>query len=178
MMENNVNRLYWISAALAVAALFMTINMLLFPRVASTITTPLQGSMKQADIANGLIKKSTHLVDVWPDDISKVPDQNKANISIKIDDPNSNGYATAVAYTGNGGDVVIPKFIQHNGHIYKITAIGSQFAQNDHLTGLTLPDSVTKIDAYAFANNNIKSVHINKYTTYDKTSFDSSTKIN
>jgi len=70
---------------------------------------------------------------------------------------NSDGTITITKYIGDGGDVKIPGTIDWK----TVTVIGDwAFTQYD-ITSITIPDSVTKIDAYAFNDcYNLKSVKI------------------
>ena len=51
-------------------------------------------------------------------------------------------------YAGKGGDIVLPENI--NGNTYEICA--NVFYNNDTITGVVIPDSVTSIGSYAFRN--------------------------
>jgi hypothetical protein len=63
----------------------------------------------------------------------------------------NNGTITITGYTGPGGDVIIPDTI--NG--LPVTAIGDQaFAWRQGLASVTIPNSVLRIERYAFYNCN------------------------
>lgn len=53
MMEHTTDRLFWTLTSVIVGALILTIGVKAFPNVASSALTPMQGVMKQADVATG-----------------------------------------------------------------------------------------------------------------------------
>jgi hypothetical protein len=100
---------------------------------------------------------------------------NRANGWSKVNN-NNNGYGTygdfhynytpsevtIYAYSGNGGNVIIPETI--NGK--PITKIGHRMFESSQLTSITIPNSVTSIESYAFLNNQLTSVTIPNSITY------------
>ena len=66
----------------------------------------------------------------------------KGNIAEVTSNPNK--------YTGS---IVIPETVNHNNVIYSVMRIGSYaFSDCSGLTSVTIPDSVTSIGDFAFAN--------------------------
>lgn len=62
-------------------------------------------------------------------------------------------------YFGSSKDIVIPEKFQDR----KITIIGHSVFNNEDITSVEIPDTVTEIQDYAFAsNNNLKSVKMSK----------------
>lgn len=57
-------------------------------------------------------------------------------------------------------ELIVPKYIKHNGKRYIVTAIGSGAYHNAGLTTVILPDSVKTIGAYAFQGNKLTSVSL------------------
>lgn len=64
-------------------------------------------------------------------------------------------------------EIVIPETIQSEGNTYSVTSIGTKaFLSCQVLTSVTIPNSVTYIDAYAFQNTALTSVTIPSSVTY------------
>ena len=76
--------------------------------------------------------------------------------------------ATVSRYTGTATEVVIPAEVTHEDNTYKVTAIGySAFWNNSTLTSITIPEGVTRIEAFAFDScTSLKSVTIPEGVTY------------
>jgi hypothetical protein len=66
---------------------------------------------------------------------------------------NENGTScTLIKYTGSQSDVVIPAAATYSGKSYSVTAIANAFELNLDLVSVTIPNSVTGIEASAFNN--------------------------
>ena len=66
-------------------------------------------------------------------------------------DDNGNKYITIAVYSGSNTNVVIPEYINVNGENIIIKTIAKKaFYDNDTITSVTIPDSVTTIGDYAF----------------------------
>ena len=88
--------------------------------------------------------------------------------------------ATVSGYTGTATEVVIPAEVTHEDKTYKVTAIGySAFWNNSTLTSITIPEGVTRIEAFAFDScTSLKSVTIPEGVTYiGDFAFDSCTSL-
>ena len=62
--------------------------------------------------------------------------------------------STATVYSGNqcSGDIIIPETVEDGGITYKVTSIdGNAFYQNEGLTSIFLPGTMTSIGRAAFA---------------------------
>ena len=106
------------------------------------------------------------------DVIKTIPDQtgwSEVNTSIPTDEKGNfiyedykyiveNNQITIVKYTGIGGNVVIPNTIDNK----PVTKIGrtafSLFNENNNITNVTIPDTVTYIGEYAFYKNKLTNV--------------------
>lgn len=80
-----------------------------------------------------------------------------AQINVKADDGGfyyiiENSGANLVFCDIEEGDVVIPSELIHNGKIYPVTTISGAFQDHYSLTSITIPSSVTTIQADAFSN--------------------------
>ena len=71
-------------------------------------------------------------------------------------------------YIGAATELVIPAEVTHEDKTYKVTAIGySAFWNNSTLTSITIPEGVTRIEAFAFDScTSLKSVTIPEGVTY------------
>ena len=66
-------------------------------------------------------------------------------------DSEGNPYITITSYTDSSTNVVIPSLINVNGEDIPVKAIASNaFNNNDTITSITIPDSVTTIGSFAF----------------------------
>lgn len=66
-------------------------------------------------------------------------------------------------YYGSSSDIVIPDTFQN----YQVSIIGHSVFNNDGIETITVPDTVTEIQDYAFASNvNLKSVKLSKNLQY------------
>ena len=71
---------------------------------------------------------------------------------VSIDEENVK-YITIIGYTGSSTNVVIPSSINVDGEDIPVKVIaGSAFKNNDTITSITIPDSVTTIGSSAFRN--------------------------
>ena len=77
-------------------------------------------------------------------------------------DDNGNKYITIARYSGSNTNVVIPSSINVNGEDISVKAIAnSAFYDNDTITSVTIPDSVTTIGQYAFSGcSSLTSIYI------------------
>ena len=77
-------------------------------------------------------------------------------------DENGDKYITIVGYTGSSTNVVIPSSINVNGEDIPIKEISEEaFYNNDNLTSIYIPDSVTTIGSSAFYNcDSLTSIYI------------------
>ncbi len=73
-----------------------------------------------------------------------------APYEVEVEDYNSTG----------GPSVNIPPTVVHGPNTYTVTSIGERAFWNDQLTGVTIPNSVTRIKGWAFSNNQLTSVTI------------------
>ncbi len=70
-------------------------------------------------------------------------------------DYSSDRKATITGYIGDDTDITIPEtiFNYYNGYYYDVVAIGEMaFIENDALTSVVIPDTVTEIGEFAFAS--------------------------
>ena len=68
-------------------------------------------------------------------------------------DEDGNPYITITGYNGSNTDVVILEYINVNGEDIIVNTIAEKaFYDNDTITSVTIPDSVTTIGSYAFRN--------------------------
>lgn len=83
-------------------------------------------------------------------------------ITYSADDANQTAGATVTGYdvSVGGTDVDILASVPIGGHIYAVTRIGEDAFFGDGLTSVSIPDSVTSIEAYAFQLNDFTSVTI------------------
>lgn len=72
----------------------------------------------------------------------------------------------------HSSDLVIPSEYVEDGVTYKVVSIGFGAFQNDRLTSVTIPNSVTTIRQFAFCNDKLTSVTIpNSVTTIGDSAF-------
>ena len=65
------------------------------------------------------------------------------------------------SYNSYSGDVVIPATVENDGKTYSVTGIGQYaFMNSTGLTSVVIPNTVTKIDNYAFLNSGLLTVEI------------------
>lgn len=173
MMEYNTDRLFWTLTSVIVGALLLTISVKAFPGVANTITAPLSGIAKQSD-------KSTKTSDqAYKDAINGVNGSNTNNSSknSQTNNPDAQRKAKAVEasslnlkVTPNGdgtgtlngpasgtisGSLNIPDYVKVNGQLTKITSIGNAAFDNNHLTSVTIPNTIVDIGWSAFSRNEL-----------------------
>ncbi|MBQ9467235.1 MAG: leucine-rich repeat protein [Muribaculaceae bacterium] len=72
------------------------------------------------------------------------------------------GTEVEVAQSSNGeGTVVIPDAVEHDGTTYAVTAIGNRaFSSQYDLTGVKLPETITRIGSYAFYFTRLSSINM------------------
>ena len=218
MLEKNTDRLFWTLTSIIVGALLLTISVKAFPSVAETAISPITGIVKQADTVGHKSNDTANKAFSDANNFGKPIDpyaQAKANAveastqGITATD-NGDGTATITSYTGfnnNGSSWNIPSFIKVNGNLLKVTTLGNANAYSDitnqagALSNVTIPNTVTTINSYAFAfeglnsitipnsvnsiasnafgSNSISSVNVpNSVTSLDPQAFDSSVTIN
>ncbi len=80
----------------------------------------------------------------WAAEKKIIPPNDPSDFTYTIE----NGECTITKYTGSRINVIVPDFIENT----PVTRIGSQcFYNNDKITSVVLPDSVTYLDYYAFS---------------------------
>ena len=188
MMEHTTDRLFWTLTSVIVGALILTIGIKAFPQMTQNVLQPVSGIMKQADTANGHVSDAANQV------LNNSDDTNNSNSSQQTTDPDAQAKANAVEastlgftvtdngdstgtitgyYTKKGLNVNIPKYVKVNGTLLKITSIGYKAFYSNHLTSVTIPNSVTSIGGSAFYSNNLTSVTIpNSVTSIDGSAFE------
>ena len=105
----------------------------------------------------------TAWADVWQDPQTKVNYETGSS---------SNGYYAIVVKSPMAtGDITIRSTITINGYQYPVTYIWTQaFEDNNNITSVTIPGSLTLIDTWAFCGfSNLKEVTIQEGVTYIET---------
>lgn len=99
---------------------------------------------------------------------------NKTELSVSYRGLYPEDYLHPETYDEYSGNVVIPESIEYNGNRYSVTSIGKYaFYSCDNLTSVTIPNSVTSIENYAFQDSNLSSITIpNSVTTIGKFAFE------
>lgn len=90
---------------------------------------------------------------------------------------------TTVSVTNNedmdqtySGEVVIPETVNYENNSYTVTAVGKAFIGCSALTSVTLPNSITSIEDFAFAGSGLSSISIPAdVTSIGFSAFESST---
>ena len=94
---------------------------------------------------------------------------------IAYHDTEGNPYIVIIGYNGSNTDVVIPEYINVNGEDILVKEINDQaFYDNDIITSVTIPNSVTTIGSSAFSNcSSLTSIFIpSSVTTIGDYAFD------
>ena len=81
-------------------------------------------------------------------------------------DNEGNPYIAITGYNGSDTDVVIPEYIEASGEQIAVKKINDKaFYNNDAITSITIPDSVTKIGSGAFSGcSNLTTATFGEYS--------------
>jgi len=103
------------------------------------------------------------LVGVAPAAMAATVSGPSGDFSAIADNSNVGAGATITGYTGAGGSVVIPSSVVIAGQTYSVVTIANSAMANDaHITGVTIPGTVTTIGTQAFFQDAITSVIFNE----------------
>ena len=177
MMEHTTDRLFWTLTSIIIAALLLTIGVKTFPQLTQNVLQPVSGMLKQADTTNSHVNDAVNQVLNQSNDSTSqntqqqlTPDQqdaqDKANaveastLGFTITD-NGDNTGTITGYNASkGNNINIPSYMKLNGKMLKITIIGFAAFENNQLTSVNIPNSVTNIGVAAFTWNNLTSITI------------------
>jgi uncharacterized repeat protein (TIGR02543 family) len=89
-----------------------------------------------------------------------------SDISYSANDANVAAGATVTGYSGSSSTPTIPSSVVLGGQTYAVKVIGNAAFQYSTITGITLPDSLTRIEDWAFDNSHLVTVTIPNNVTY------------
>lgn len=142
MLDNNTNKVVWVSVAVGLVAVMASGAFTLFPSAMESVTTTVHHAAIQ-------------YVD---------PDTGFGENNPIVDDYHygDDGTAWLMNYHHTNKNVVVPETLHYNGKDYTVTRINDGALQGRQLDSVSLPDTVVSIGTSALMTNDLTSITLPK----------------
>ena len=192
MMEHTTDRLFWTLTSVIIGALLLTIGIKAFPQMTQNTLNTMSGVTRQADTATNTASDAVNQVlngytgtstgtNAGNNSTNQQPADPYAQAKANALEASTLGFTavdngdgtTTITYISpsNSRNLVIPPYIKLNGNLLKVTVLGRPGSggnitqQAGAISTLVIPDTVTTINATAFAYQGLTSVTFGKNIT-------------